>query len=103
MTRLNWDRDRRQRAAQGGYQPDAVSVSGFRDAKQRQRDAQRKADIERRSGEKQRAQKAKRRKEMRELRRQYSAEQRRLDGPNQRWLRRWRAVQQSRGANDDDA
>ena len=88
---------------QRGHPPDVFTVGGFRDPEQRERDAQRKADIERRRGEKQRTQKEKRRKEMRERRRTYAEEQRHLHSRSLRWLRGWRAAQQSKGNDDADA
>ncbi len=99
MARFNWDRVRRQRGVQR-HEPSAYSVGGFRDDKQRERDAQRKGDIEGRSVEKLRAKKAKRRSEARELRRKHGEEQRKQDAPGQRWLRGWRASQRSQGTED---
>lgn len=99
MARFDWDRVRRQRGLQR-HEPSAYSVGGFRDEKQRKRDAQRKADIKRRSIEKQRAKRAKLRRESKELRRRYGEEQRRLDATGQRWLRRWRAAQQLDGTEE---
>ena len=102
MARLNWDRVRRQRGLQR-QEPSAHSVGGFRDDKQRKRDAQRKADIQGRSVEKQRAKKAMLRSESKELRRRYGEEQRKLDATGQRWLRRWRAAQQLDGTEEAGA
>ena len=99
MARLNWDRVRRQRGLQR-HELSAHAVGGFRDDKQRKRDAQRKADIEGRNPEKLKARRAKRRKEAGELRRKSAEEQRKHDAPGQRWLRGWRASQRPDGTAD---
>lgn len=99
MARLKWDRVRRERGL-SRHEPSAYSVGGFRDDKQRKRDAQCKADIEGWNPEKLRARRAKLRREARELRRKYAEEQRELDAPGQRWLRGWRASQRPDGTID---
>ena len=96
MARFDWDRVRRQRGLQR-HPPSAYSVGGFRDDKQRRRDAQRKAAIEGRNVKKLRAKKAKLRREARELRRKHGEEQRKHDATGQRWLRGWRAAQRPEG------